>query len=51
MVLTGRMPDRKLRVQLKRQALRRFLGSGRYPEYLGFEGPYSGNQTDLFNNS
>ena len=51
MVLTGRMPDRKLRVQLKRQALRRSLGSGRYPEYLGFEGPYSGNQTDLFNDS
>ena len=34
-VLTGRIPDHKLRVQLKRQALRCFLGS----EYLGFEGP------------
>ena len=28
-----------------------FLWVWEYPEYLGFEGPYSGNQTDLFNDS
>ena len=44
------MPDRKLRVQLKRQCLRCSLGSGRYLEYLGFEGLYSG-QTDVLNDS
>ena len=38
-VLTGRTPDRKLCVQLKRQTLRHPLGCGRYPEYLGAEGP------------
>ena len=39
--LDGRIPDLKLQEKLKSQGLSRALGSGRYPEFLGIEGPRS----------
>ena len=45
-VLTKRIPDCKLRVQLKRHVLRHPLG-----RYQGLRGPIVVNQADLFNDS